>query len=81
MSRWSSMWPGSGGSRTPRTPGRSATAIYQIENGQATAIADVGAGTYEYIVRKLQATKAYRFGVTAVNSQGWESDMVEVAVQ
>ncbi len=55
--------------------------IYQIENGQATAIADVGAGTYEYIVRRLQATRAYRFGVTAVNSQGWESDMVEVAVQ
>jgi hypothetical protein len=55
--------------------------IYQIENGQATAIANVGAGTYEHIVRRLQATQAYRFGVTAVNSQGWESDMVEVAVQ
>jgi fibronectin type 3 domain-containing protein len=55
--------------------------VYQIENGQATAIANIGAGTYEYIVRRLQATKAYRFGVTAVNSHGWESDMVEVVVQ
>jgi hypothetical protein len=55
--------------------------IYQIANGQATAIANVGAGTYEYIIHGLQATNAYFFGVTAVNSQGWESDMVQVAVQ
>ncbi len=55
--------------------------IYRIENNQATAIADVAAGTSEYIVRRLQRTTAYRFGVTAVNSQGWESDMVEVTVQ
>ena len=55
--------------------------VYQIENGQATAIADLGAGKYEYIVRRLQKTKSYRFGVTAVNSLGWESDMVEVTVQ
>ena len=55
--------------------------IYQIENGQTTAIANVGAGTYEYIVHGLQATNAYFFGVTAVNSQGWESDMVQVSVQ
>jgi uncharacterized repeat protein (TIGR01451 family) len=55
--------------------------IYQIENGQATAIANVGTGTYEYIVRGLLATKTYRFGVTAVNSQGWESAMLEVVVQ
>jgi hypothetical protein len=43
-------------------------------------IANVGAGTYEYIVRGLLATKAYLFGVTAVNSQGWESDMVQIAI-
>jgi uncharacterized repeat protein (TIGR01451 family) len=55
--------------------------IYQIENGQASAIANVGTGVYEYIVRKLEAKKAYRFGVTAINGQGWESDMVEVAIQ
>ena len=55
--------------------------IYRIENGQATVIAEVAAGKYEYLVRGLQATKAYLFGVTAVNSQGWESDMVQVAVQ
>lgn len=55
--------------------------VYQIENGTATAIGDVPAGTYEYFVRRLQQTRAYRFGMTAVNSQGWESDMVEVAVQ
>jgi uncharacterized repeat protein (TIGR01451 family) len=55
--------------------------IYRIENSQATLVGSVGAGTYEYIVRRLLATRAYRFGVTAVNSQGWESDRVEVAVQ
>ena len=55
--------------------------IYQIENGQATAIADVAAGTYEYFVRKLQKTKSYQFGVTAVNSLGWESDMAVVTIQ
>jgi uncharacterized repeat protein (TIGR01451 family)/uncharacterized repeat protein (TIGR02543 family) len=55
--------------------------IYQIENGQATAIANVGAGTYEYIVRRVLTTRTYLFGVTAVNSQGWESDMVQIAVQ
>jgi Divergent InlB B-repeat domain len=54
--------------------------IYKVENGRATAIADVAAGTYEYLVRRLQPKKVYRFGVTAVNSQGWESDMVEIAV-
>jgi outer membrane protein assembly factor BamB len=55
--------------------------IYQIENGQATKIADVGAGIYEYLVRNLRQTQTYQFGITAVDSQGWESDMVEVAVQ
>jgi uncharacterized repeat protein (TIGR02543 family) len=55
--------------------------IYRIVNGQATKIADVGAGIYEYLVRKLQQTQTYQFGITAVDSQGWESDMVEVAVQ
>jgi uncharacterized repeat protein (TIGR02543 family) len=55
--------------------------IYQIVNGQATKIADVGAGIYEYLVRNLQRTQTYQFGITAVDSQGWESDMVEVAVQ
>jgi hypothetical protein len=65
----------------PANTGTITYRIYQIENGQATAIANVGTGTYEYIVRRLQATRSYRFGVTAVNSQGWESDMVEVAVQ
>lgn len=54
--------------------------IYQIENGQATALADVAVGTLEYSIRKLQATRAYRFGVTAVNSQGWESEIAEVAI-
>jgi outer membrane protein assembly factor BamB len=55
--------------------------IYQIVNGQATKIADAGAGIYEYLVRNLQQKQTYQFGVTAVNSQGWESDMVEVTVQ
>jgi uncharacterized repeat protein (TIGR02543 family) len=55
--------------------------IYQIANGQATAIADVGAGNYEYIVHNLQAENDYLFGVTAVNSQGWESDIVQIAVR
>jgi uncharacterized repeat protein (TIGR02543 family) len=55
--------------------------IYQIENGQATKIADVAAGIYEYLVRNLRQTQTYQFGITAVDSQGWESDMVEVAVQ
>ncbi len=55
--------------------------VYRIESGQATAIAEVAAGTYEYIVRGLQATGTYRFGVTAWISQGWESDMVEVVVR
>jgi hypothetical protein len=56
--------------------------IYRIENGQAQAIADVGAGINEYIVHDgIQKTTGYIFGVTAVNSQGWESDMVTVAVQ
>ncbi|TFG79789.1 MAG: DUF11 domain-containing protein [Chrysiogenales bacterium] len=65
----------------PENAGMISYRIYRIENGQAATIADVAAGTYEYIVRRLQATKAYRFGVTAVDSQGWESDMVEIAVQ
>ena len=55
--------------------------IYQIVNGQPTKIADVGAGIYEYLVRNLRQTQTYQFGITAVDSQGWESDMVEVAVQ
>ncbi|HUU05986.1 MAG TPA: SBBP repeat-containing protein [Patescibacteria group bacterium] len=65
----------------PENAGMISYRIYRIENGQAATIADVAAGTYEYIVRRLQATKAYLFGVTAVDSQGWESDMVEIAVQ
>jgi hypothetical protein len=55
--------------------------VYQIEGGVATLAADVPAGGLEYIVRRLERTKAYRFGITAVNSQGWESDRVEVNVQ
>ena len=55
--------------------------IYQIANGQAAKVADVGAGKYEYIVRKLQKTTSYQFGVTAVNSLGWESDMAVVTIQ
>ncbi|MDD8025525.1 MAG: SBBP repeat-containing protein [Acidobacteriota bacterium] len=55
--------------------------IYKIEIGPPTVIANVGTGIYEYLVRNLEAKKAYRFGVTAVNGQGWESEMVEVAIQ
>jgi len=55
--------------------------IYRIDNGPAMLVGSVGAGVLEHIVRNLEETKAYRFGVTAVNSQGWESDMAEVAVQ
>jgi uncharacterized repeat protein (TIGR01451 family) len=55
--------------------------IYRIDNGQATLIASVGAGTYEYLFRNLVASKSYQFGVTAVNSQGWESDFTLVTVQ
>ena len=39
------------------------------------------AGTYEYLVRKLQKTTSYEFGVTTVNSLGWESDMAVVTIQ
>jgi outer membrane protein assembly factor BamB len=55
--------------------------IFQIEGGQATMIGDVGADRNEYLIRRLQATRAYRFGVTAVDSQGRESDIVEVDVR
>ena len=55
--------------------------VAALDLAAGQTIADVGAGMYEYIVRRLQATRAYRFGVTAVNSQGWESDIVEIAVQ
>jgi hypothetical protein len=55
--------------------------IYQLDDGQATEIAVVGAGKYEYLVRKLQKAKSYQFGVTTVNSLGWESDIVSVTVQ
>ena len=65
----------------PGNTGTISYRIYQVAFGNAIAIADVGAGTYEYLVRGLQATATYRFGVTAVNSQGWESDMVQVTVQ
>jgi uncharacterized repeat protein (TIGR02543 family) len=65
----------------PANTGAIGCRIYRIENNQATAIADMAAGTSEYIVRRLQRTTVYRFGVTAVNSQGWESDMAEVTVQ
>jgi beta-lactamase superfamily II metal-dependent hydrolase len=65
----------------PENTGAISYRIYHIENGQVTAIANVGSGTYEFIVHRLQAEKAYRFGVTAINSQGLESDMVQVAVQ
>jgi fibronectin type 3 domain-containing protein len=67
--------------QNPANTGTISYRIYLIENGQATVIANVGTGAYEYIIHGLQATKAYRFGVTAVNSLGWESDMVQVAVQ
>ncbi len=65
----------------PGNTGAISYRIYQVAFGQAIAIADVAAGTYEYLVRGLQATASYRFGVTAVNSQGWESDMAQVMVQ
>jgi uncharacterized repeat protein (TIGR01451 family) len=65
----------------PGNTGATSYRIYQVVAGQAAPIADVGAGTYEYLVRGLQATANYRFGVTAVNSQGWESAIALVAVQ
>jgi hypothetical protein len=65
----------------PANTGTIGYRIYQIENGQATSVAEVAAGMYEYNVRRLQQTKTYRFGVTAVNNQGWESEMVDVTVQ
>ena len=65
----------------PANTGTISYRVYQIEDSQVTAIADVGVGTLEHIVRKLQKTKSYRFGVKAVNSLGWESDTVEVTVQ
>jgi hypothetical protein len=64
----------------PANTGTISYRIYQIQNGQAKAIANVAAGTFEYLVRNLQAGKIYQFGVTAVNGQGWESDMVEIVV-
>ena len=66
----------------PRNTGTISYRIYQVAFGNAICLmADVGAGTYEYLVRGLQATATYRFGVTAVNSQGSESDMAQVMVQ
>jgi len=66
----------------PKNTGTINYRIYRIENGQAQAIADVGVGINEYVVHNgIQKSLRYLFGVTAVNSQGWESDMVTVAVQ
>jgi hypothetical protein len=65
----------------PANSGTITYRVYRIENGQATAVGDVPAGALEYFVRRLQQARAYRFGVKAVNSQGWESDLVEVSVQ
>jgi uncharacterized repeat protein (TIGR02543 family) len=55
--------------------------IYRIVYGRAVALADVGPGTSEYIVHGTDATAAYDFGITAVNGDGWESDMVLVTVR
>ncbi len=55
--------------------------IYQIENGVPTMIGEVGVATFEYLVRNLEQNKTYQFGVTAVDGQGWESDMAVVTVQ
>jgi uncharacterized repeat protein (TIGR02543 family) len=65
----------------PVNTGISGYRIYRIDNGQATLIAQVGAGTLQYLVRNLQASVSYQFGVTAVNGQGWESDMALITAQ
>jgi hypothetical protein len=65
----------------PANTGTVTYRVYQIENGQATKVADVAAGTVEYLVRKLDKAKSYVFGVVAVNSLGGESDLATVAIQ
>jgi len=55
--------------------------IYRIDSGGPTLIGQVAVGTTQYLVRNLQASAAYQFGVTAVNAQGWESDMTLITVQ
>ncbi|HUU06649.1 MAG TPA: hypothetical protein VMZ49_12325, partial [Patescibacteria group bacterium] len=65
----------------PANAGAISYRIYRIDNGLVSAIGNVGAGGNEFIVHHLQPAKTYIFGVTAINSQGWESDIVQVAVQ
>jgi beta-lactamase superfamily II metal-dependent hydrolase len=65
----------------PANAGAIGYRVYRIDNGVASAIGNVGAGVSEFIIHHLQPAKTYIFGVTSVNSQGWESDMVQVAVQ
>lgn len=55
--------------------------IYRIGSGLPALIGQAEAGATEFIVRGLAKSMAYRFGVAAVNAQGWESDMAEVVVQ
>jgi hypothetical protein len=65
----------------PSNTGVTGYRIYQIDSGPPTMISNVGPGTNEHIIRRIQAAKMYRFGVTAFNGLGWESEMVQVAVQ
>ena len=85
---FTSLWrligpPALGGEDQPRAARTLFTIqlMLLIAASLAVLIASVAAGKTEHIVRRLQAGKAYLFGVTAVNSQGWESDMAQVSVK
>ena len=65
----------------PGNAGAVAYRVYRIEGGQALAIAEVGAGTTEHVVHGVEGARSYLFGVTAVNGQGWESDMARVEIR
>ena len=56
--------------------------VYEVVNGvkQSSPLADVSADTFECVHRNLEKDKQYSYGVTSVDSSGYESAMEVVTV-
>jgi fibronectin type 3 domain-containing protein len=55
--------------------------IYLIEDGKKTLLAEVSTSTFEYWHRDVDKDKAYKYGITALDTFGRESSIVYTEVQ
>jgi uncharacterized repeat protein (TIGR01451 family) len=55
--------------------------IYRINGESSAFLAEVAVNVFAYLDRKAQRTQEYQFGISTVNSLGFESDLVYVTIR